>query len=100
SIFKTEAGPGDYRSHRNSALELCIPFFLDVFDYAAAGIVARLLFRNGSYTSALTHSRCSNTASFRAVAMVARFFPFLPPRSASFRPHRRKSLSAPNGPRM
>ena len=31
---------------------------------------------------------------------VARFFPLLPPRSASFRPQRRRSLSAPNGPRM
>src|ERR1019366_1975757 len=32
--------------------------------------------------------------------MTARFFPFLPPRSASFNPQRRRSLSTPNGPRM
>src|SRR5437763_1666434 len=31
---------------------------------------------------------------------MARFFPFFPPRSANFRPQRRRSLSAPNGPRM
>ena len=30
--------------------------------------------------------------------MMARFFPALPPRSASLSPHRRRSLSAPNGP--
>src|SRR5512144_55933 len=29
--------------------------------------------------------------------MIARFFPLFPPRSASFRPQRRRSLSAPNG---
>ena len=33
------------------------------------------------------------------MAMMARFFPFLPPRSASFRPQRRKSRSAENRPR-
>src|ERR1700728_4899763 len=45
-------------------------------------------------------SRCSSTASFRATAITARFFPFFPPRSASFSPHRRRSLSCPNGPKM
>jgi len=29
-----------------------------------------------------------------------RFFPFFPPRSASFSPQRRRSLSTPNGPRI
>src|ERR1700756_318722 len=43
-----------------------------------------LLFRNGSYTSPLTHNRCSKMASFRATATIARFFAFLPPRPASF----------------
>jgi hypothetical protein len=50
-------------------------------DYAAAGM-GLLLFRNGSYTSPLTHNRCNRTANFRAVAITARFFPFFPPRSA------------------
>src|SRR5450759_3088103 len=39
-------------------------------------------------------------ANFRATATTARFLPFLPPRSASFRPQRRRSLSAPKGPRI
>jgi hypothetical protein len=42
---------------------------------SAAVSTAGLLFRSGSYTSPLTHKRCSNTASFRAVAITARFFP-------------------------
>src|SRR6266849_10235691 len=79
---------------------LCLSFFVDILNYAATGIVLRLWFRKGSYTSALTHSRCNYTANFRATATMARFFPFFPPRSASFSPQRRKSLSAPNGPRM
>src|SRR5580658_6416158 len=53
------------------------------------------LFRNGSYTSPVTHNRCSNTASFRATATTARFFAFLPPRAASFSPQRFKSVSGP-----
>ena len=40
--------------------------------------------RNGSYASPLTHSRCSSTANFRATAITARFLPLLPPRSAEF----------------
>jgi hypothetical protein len=35
-----------------------------------------------------------------ATAMMARFFPFRPPRSARLSPQRRRSQSAPNGPRM
>src|ERR1700747_2492618 len=54
----------------------------------------------GSYTSPLIQSRCSKTASFRATATVARFLAFFPPRSHSFFPNRRKSVSGPNGPRM
>jgi len=46
------------------------------------------------------HSAPSCHVSFRAVAMMARFLPLFPPRSASFRPQRRRSQSAPNGPRM
>lgn len=45
----------------------------------------------------VTHSLCSSTASFRATATTARFFAFLPPRVASAKPHRRRSLSGPNG---
>jgi hypothetical protein len=67
--------------------------------YATARIAFWLL-RNGSYTSPLTHNRCSSTANFRATATTARFLAFFPPRSASFSPHLRRSLSAPKGPRM
>ena len=38
--------------------------------------------------------------AFAPVAIMARFFPLFPPRSASFRPQRRRSQSTPNGPRM
>jgi hypothetical protein len=65
--------------------------------YAAA---ATLLLRSGSYTSPDIHSRCSSTASFRATATTARFFPFFPPRSQIRSPNRLRSLSAPCGPRM
>ena len=63
--------------------------------YAAAFLLrsAILALRNGSYTSPVTHNRCSNTASFRATATIARFLAFLPPRSASLRPHRFRSVS-------
>ena len=67
--------------------------------YATARI-ALLLLRNGSYTSPLTHSRWRSTASFLATATTARFLAFFPPRSASFSPHLRRSLSSPKGPRM
>src|SRR5271169_608406 len=50
--------------------------------------------------SPLTHNRCSSTASFLATATTARFLALAPPRAASFSPHRRRSLSAPKGPRM
>jgi hypothetical protein len=63
------------------AWALC--FLCRMFFYAAAGRAKRLLLRNGSYTSPLTHKRCSNTANLRAVAMMARFLPFLPPRECS-----------------
>jgi hypothetical protein len=55
---------------------------------------------SGSYTSPLTHSRCSKTASFRATATAARFFAFFPPRSQSRSPYRRRSVSGPNGPKI
>ena len=66
------------------------------FFYAAA-FIAFWLLRNGSYTSPLTHNRCSSTASFRATATTARFLAFFPPRAESFRPQRRKSRSSPKG---
>jgi hypothetical protein len=69
--------------------------------YAASwAVTAGRPLRNGSYTSPLTHSRCSNTANFRATATAARFFAFFPPRSHSRSPYRRKSVSGPNGPKM
>jgi hypothetical protein len=43
--------------------------------YAATANVVRPLLCNGSYTSPLTHKWCSNTASFLAVAMIARLLP-------------------------
>src|SRR5258706_11375630 len=45
-------------------------------------------------------SQLSANPSFRATATTARFLAFFPPRSASFSPHLRRSLSSPNGPRM
>src|SRR6516165_6505022 len=48
----------------------------------------------------LTHNRCSSTASFRATATTARLLAFFPPRSESFNPQRRRSLSSPKGPKM
>ena len=54
---------------------------------------------SGSYTSAVTQSRCS-TASFRATATTAFRFPLLPPLPAKPKPHRRKPLSGTNGPKM
>src|SRR5215472_16040965 len=70
--------------------------------YAAAVWVidANEAWPRGSYTSPLIQSRWSKTASFRATATVARFLAFFPPRSHSFFPNRRKSVSGPNGPRM
>src|SRR6516165_3544275 len=66
--------------------------------YAAAATF--LLLRKGSYTSPLTHSRCSNTASFRATAITARFLAFLPPRLQILCPALLRSLSFPCGPNM
>jgi len=57
-------------------------------------MIAFWLLRNGSYTSPLTHNRCSSTASLRATATTARFLAFFPPRAASFFPQRRKSRFA------
>jgi hypothetical protein len=44
--------------------------------------------RSGSYSSPVSHSRCSITASFRATATTALFLAFFPPRAASFNPNR------------
>ena len=65
--------------------------------YAA---IACLLFRSGSYTSPVTHSRCNSTASFRATATTARFLAFLPPRPQMRSPNRFRSLSCPLAPSM
>src|SRR5258707_15876951 len=74
---------------------MVVPFWFACPVYAASSSVASAgawraaspcvafgrAWRNGSYTSPLTHRRCSNTASFRATATTARFLAFLPPRS-------------------
>jgi len=67
--------------------------------YASAAIGTDLARCSGSYTSPLTQSRWSNTASFRATATAALFFAF-PPRSHSRSPYRLRSVSGPNGPKM
>src|SRR6202043_3910020 len=84
------------RSHLDSAVELSVR----IETHYATARIAFWLLRNGSYTSPLTHNRCSSTANFRATATTARFLAFFPPRSESFRPHLRRSLSSPKGPRM
>jgi hypothetical protein len=89
------------RESVNSAVELgCSVQTFSAGLFYAAAFIAFWLLRNGSYTSPLTHNRCSSTANFRATATTARFFAVFPPRAESFRPQRRKSLSSPNGPKM
>jgi hypothetical protein len=70
----------------------------DIANWKAKSQVIAVFHTNAG--SPLTHSRCSSTASLRATATTARFLAFFPPRAASFRPHRRRSLSSPKGPRM
>jgi hypothetical protein len=70
-----EVGQGPSRSRLNSAVELSCSvqtLFLPDLNYAAA-LIACWLLRSGSYTSPLTHNRCSSTASLRATATTARF---------------------------
>ena len=73
-----ESDLGLSRSHPNSAIDLVKLFYSRGY-YAAARFSSRW-FRSGSYTSPLTHSLCSNTASFRATATTARFLALRPPR--------------------
>jgi hypothetical protein len=87
---------------RAQSPELDVSFVVHLspfLNYAAANRRLRLLC-SGSYASQLIHRWCSKVASLRATATMARFLPFLPPRSASFSPHRHRSESSPNGPRM
>ena len=76
------------RSHPNSALSHTpqnLQSFPKIDPYAAAAfpfpLPASTAFRLycGSYTSPVTHSLCSNTASFRATATTAFFFRLLLP---------------------
>jgi hypothetical protein len=74
-----------------------IPVVSNLFtliSYAAAfpAWVAWRLY-NGSYTSPVTHNRCSNTASFRAIPTSARRFARLPPPPHLLIPQARRSLS-------
>ena len=55
---------------------------------------------SGRYAVRLFRTASITTANFRATATLARFFAFLPPRSAIRMPWRRRSLSFPNGPMM
>src|ERR1017187_4583101 len=88
-----------FATPRSSSLGFRFPAALRL--QAATGCAAWLwLARNGSYTSPVTHRWCSRIASFRATAMRAFFLAPLPPRAASFCPHRRKSLSVPWRPRI
>ena len=57
---------------------------------ATCALLSDMPWRSSSYTSPLTHSRCSKTANFRATATAALFFAFFPPRSHSRSPYRRK----------
>jgi hypothetical protein len=83
---------------------LCIArlalFLAAIGGYAASCAMPAESCRNGSYTSPFIHSRCNNTASFRATATAARFFAFFPPRSQSRSPYRRRSVSGPKGPKI
>jgi hypothetical protein len=78
------------RSHLNSAVELGSSDPTLGHGTHHFAIVPQLLM-----SSPLTHNLCRGTANFRATAMTARFLAFFPPRSASFRPQRRRSLSSP-----
>jgi hypothetical protein len=73
SAVSSEIVPGACRSHPNSAI--CFKSFQAAFFRS----IRRLWFRNGSYTSPVTQSRCSRMPSFRATATTAFFFPRLPP---------------------
>src|SRR6185369_15580124 len=86
-------------AHYTQSPELGEPFPNSISLHAATALPA-LRTCNGSYTSAVTHSLCWSTASFRATATSARFFAFFPPCAASSNPQRRRSLSGPKGPRM
>src|ERR1035437_5126520 len=86
------------RSHPNSAFCFASHPIFNLSEDCYAARVSLAWLRSGSYTFPVTHSRCNSTASFLATATTALFFAFLPPRSHNFNPHRRKSVSGPNGP--
>ncbi len=58
-------------------------FVRDQFCYAAT---ARSALNSGTYVSPVIQRWCIRTASLRATATTARFFAFLPPRSAMAKP--------------
>ena len=88
--------PGSSNRDQGSRAVTCTAASADRNPYAAS---VRLLY-NGSYTSPVTQRWCSKTESFRATAATALFFALRPPRSAIFKPHRRRSQSGPKWPRM
>jgi hypothetical protein len=92
SVFRMEVGPGDCRSHRNLAVE--------TRQFGSSSTLLRLARTD---CVAVRRPHRSPTVdevvwtTFAPTATTARFLAFLPPRSASVRPQRRRSLSAPKG---
>src|SRR5215469_5203151 len=105
----THVGSAPSSGFPNVALNLngsaLVAYFLTLAGYAASAVGAP--WRSGSYTSPLIHSRCNNTANFRATATAAvgsrtgavprRFLLGLYPRFPSSCPFRscRRPVSSP-----
>jgi hypothetical protein len=77
---------GQERNRGTRSLVVVHSTFLNYASYAAASLRFAVLW--------------SSKASLRDTAMIARFFPLLPPCLARFSHHCRRSESSPNGPRM
>ena len=96
ALARFSLDPSKFSSHPNAASARCPPCTRFNVRYAASDSIPY----SGSYTSAVTHGRCSKTANLRATATTARRLPFFPPRAASCSPHRRNPLSGASGPKM
>ena len=89
---------GDARSWRDPAVTRTRRLAPNLSQAALSSApVPASLFRNGSYTSPVTHSWCSRIASFRATATSALFLPFLPPRPPTSAPTASDPCPAPAG---
>src|SRR5206468_3460478 len=85
------------RSHWNSALGL-LPgkiLFLGGCGHGHSTAVVQWLVHFSAHPQVMQQHR-----QLLAVATIARLLPLLPPRSASFKPQRRRSQSTPNGPKI